>query len=218
MTLSGNDLKIIPSTVLLCTNLRKLVVSNSQIQRLQNLSEFSQLNQLDLSRNDLDDGSFGLLPTSLVHLNLSHNHLRNFPTIISSLIELIELNLVSNRISQLTGVESLISLQCLLVDDNNLTEISSSIGNLQQLKKLSIKRNNFDKYSKTDQNQSSLPSTLFTNTQLEVLDIEGNPGLTVDIVLKFDGVDKFLERRSNSRQRNFSSGVLPNNNISGTLW
>jgi hypothetical protein len=47
---------------------------------------------------------------------------------------------------------------------------------------------------------------LFTNTNLDDLNLEGNTKLTKAHVLSMNGIDAFMERRRKSKDKNFKGG------------
>jgi hypothetical protein len=54
----------------------------------------------------------------------------------------------------------------------------------------------------------SLPAVLFTDTQLERLNLEGNPIARRQLV-EFDGVEKWLERQSQTKQKDLALYMGP---------
>lgn len=214
LTISDNDLKIIPLEVYELVFLRKIYATRCSLQQVHNCTGFTRLTHAVLDNNDLEETSVGPLPNSLNHLNLSYNHLTIFPETLRSLVNLYELDLSSNRLVSTVGIGMLIRLQELKLDDNLLEELDDNIGNLSQLKYLSIKRNKLAPKTK-DGSRQSMPSTLFTNTILDHLELSGNDKLSKNIVLKFDGIDDFLVRRQANRMKNFTTGAMVDQSVFG---
>jgi Leucine-rich repeat (LRR) protein len=214
LTLSDNDLKTIPAEVHELVNLRKLYATRCSLQRMHNSTGFTRLTHAVLDNNDLEETSIGQFPISLNHLNLSYNHLTIFPETLYNLINLYELDLSSNRLISTVGIGTLIKLQELKLDDNLIEELDDEIGNLTQLKYLSIKRNSLAPKTK-DGSRQSMPAALFTNTILDHLELAGNGKLSKNIVLKFEGIDSFLVRRQATRVKNFNTGAMVDHSVFG---
>ena len=96
-----------------------------------------------------------------------------------------------------------------------ITELPDEISQLTKIKKISLKRNQIKKFSlsKSDHSQS-IPSSLFNSTGILNIDLEGNPLSKTD-VMKFDGVESFLERRKSLKNKALSGGGLNDNSLFG---
>lgn len=105
-----------------------------------------------------------------------------------------------------TGIGLLINLQELKLDDNEINDVDEDIGHASKLKYVSLKRNILSA-SSPSRDGPSLPECMFTRTSLDHLDLEGN-NVTKAEVLKFPGIEVFLERQQTNRLKNFSSGAL----------
>lgn len=215
LDISENMLKTLPNEVMAMTNLKTLVVSRCSLQRLPNMQALDKLTNLTLDNNDLEANGVGILPLSITKINLSFNHLQTFPLTLGSLTELVELDLCNNRLDTIVGIGNLINLVVLLLDDNNLTEITNEFGTLIKLKKLSVKRNKLEQKSKSDNDNQSISADLFTNTNLDDLNLEGNVKLTKTHVLNMTGVDAFMERRKKTKDKSFKGGALTDHSLFG---
>ena len=58
---------------------------------------------------------------------------------------------------------------------------------------------------------------MFTNTQLDEILLSGNLMLSKKMLLRFDGIDSFVERRKKSKDRNLAGGVVDDLSIFGGL-
>ena len=172
------------------------------------------MTHLELDYNDLEDGKFGNMPITITNFSISNNHLINFPSQFSILTNLVYLNMNANRIVNLEGFEQLFNLVELLLDDNKITEISETIIGLTHLKYISLKRNQFRAIGTTFESQS-IHVSFFTNTIVERIDLEGNVNLTKAMMMKFDGIEQFLERRRINRVKNITAGALVSDSVFG---
>ena len=206
LDISENMLKTLPNEIFSMVNTKTLIASRCNLQRIPNMQTLDKLTNLTLDNNDLEAGGFGLLPVSILKLNLSFNHLQSFPVSITTLTELIELDLCNNRLDTIEGIGNLINLVVLVLDDNNLKGLNNEFGALTKIKRLSVKRNKLGPRSKEDSNEQSISAELFTNTNLDDLNLEGNTKLTKAHVLSMNGIDAFMERRRKSKDKNFKGG------------
>ncbi len=144
LNLQGNVLIDIPNSLLLLKNIKKLDLSQNQI-------------------NYLPQG-FGKNQKELTILNLSENHLQSIDSNYSFLENLKILKLSSNKLNHLYDVfERLKNLEILSLSNNSISEIPPSIFNLSQLKRLDLSKNRL--------NQIPLISNL---KNLEFLDLSSN--------------------------------------------
>ena len=181
-----------------------------------------KLTILRISNNDLEttnskdsiNDSLGALPLSLQQLDIASNHYKELPKSILVLTNLIELNLNSNRIATIIGIGNLINLIDLFLDDNMITELPEEVSQLTKVKKISIKRNKITNISSINSSEQSIPSNLFTSTGILNIDLEGNPINKSDI-MKFNGVESFLERRKSLKNKALLGGGLNDNSLFG---
>jgi len=122
LNLQGNVLIDLPKSLLLLKNIKKLDLSQNQI-------------------NYLPQG-FGKNQKKLIILNLSENHLRSIDSNYRYLENLKILKLNSNKLNHLYDVfGKLKNLEILSLSNNSISEIPSSIFNLSQLKRLDLSKN-----------------------------------------------------------------------------
>jgi Leucine-rich repeat (LRR) protein len=217
LDLSDNTIKAIPIEVFKLINLKTLILTKCSLQRTYDMSMLTKLTTLKLDKNDLESDKIGNIPQSLQKINISYNFLSAVPSSLCNAINITTLELTNNRIISLVGIGSLVSLVDLYIDDNLLVELPEEICLLLRLRKLSAKRNklvNLRSSSSTHPNSTSeepyqcIPTLFLTNTTVENLDLEGNVNLTKAELLSFNGMDAFLERRKNLKDKALSGGAL----------
>lgn len=214
LDISGNpQLKTIPLEVHGLVNLKSLNVARCSIQRLHNLEMLTRLTMLRLDRNDLEETTVGGLPLSITLLSIRDNHFRSIPPSIFLLERLVFLDLSGNRLDQIDGIESLRTVQELLLDENNLPELPEAIGELINLQFLSVKSNQLGVRARSRDGQS-IPAAIFENSSLERLDLAGNP-LRQKEIMSFDGVNTFLARRKASKDKLIQGGGMLDNSLFG---
>jgi Leucine-rich repeat (LRR) protein len=99
-------------------------------------------------------------------INLSHNHFRQLPQEIFTLISLQGLNLENIMLDTLdTRIRNLTELIILDLQTNNLKRVPKSLGDLKKLEILILKQNDL----------ISLPSSLKDLENLKMIDLRGNP-------------------------------------------
>lgn len=168
----------------------------------------NRLVKIKLDHNDLEVDKIGPLPTTLTALNLSFNHLTGIPAVLNGLMNLVTLDLSSNRIESLYGIDALVALVEITLDDNILVELPESICALTKLRRISLARNRIGKHAITRPGQQSIPAGLLENSELDHIDLTANPGISKADVMSFVGIDKFLARRQALNDKNFSGGAL----------
>ncbi|KAL7688638.1 putative protein kinase domain, leucine-rich repeat domain superfamily [Plasmopara halstedii] len=126
LLLHGNSLNSVSAeTFSSLVALQSLSLSNTGITNLDKLRLPVSLRTLNISKNSFTSAStnFSNLPTALQHLDLSDNLLTVFPTIVSALTTLVELNLESNGIKEIYGVTFASTLRKIYLNDNPLSTI-----------------------------------------------------------------------------------------------
>lgn len=168
------------------------------------IGQLSELKSLALRYNKITSVAkeIGDL-TTLEKLNLSANKLTTIPGEIGQLSNLVELNLNANQLSSIPGdIGKLSKLENLYLSDNaDLSELPSSIGDLEILKKIII----------TNTSLTTLPPSFGDLGDLEYINLKGNalsslPDEIETIVPKnFQGVFTYV---------NFSENFLSRTNLS----
>ncbi|NXM77346.1 SCRIB protein, partial [Serilophus lunatus] len=171
-------------------NLRKLGLSDNEIQRLPpEVANFMQLVELDISRNDIPEipesikfcksleiadfsgNPLSRLPEgftqlrSLGHLALNDVSLQSLPTDIGNLANLVTLELRENLLKTLpTSLSFLVKLEQLDLGGNDLEVLPDTLGALPNLRELWLDRNQL----------SALPPELGNLRRLVCLDVSEN--------------------------------------------
>lgn len=216
LDLSRNPLKVTPVEVYTMTNMKILTLSQCNLQRLDDMIALDRLTQLTIDHNDLEADVINTLPDSLIKLNISFNHLASFPALkLNNLIHLVELDLSSNRMSTIYGIDALVSLVILNLNNNLLTDLSTSIDFLKlcKLKRLSCTNNQISKRNASNDEQS-IAKDLFVHTLLENLELQGNK-LSKSDVLGMEGVEYYIDRRKKLKDKSFHGGTITDFNLFG---
>ncbi|CAI5744442.1 unnamed protein product [Peronospora destructor] len=105
--------------------LESLSLSNTGIFNLDDLMLPVSLRTLNATKNSIISATtnFSNLPTTLQYLDLSNNLLTVFPTVVSSLTTLVELNLESNGIQKISGILFASTLHKVFLGNNPLSSI-----------------------------------------------------------------------------------------------
>ena len=179
--------KIINITQREIANTKELDISSASIQNLKGLSNFSKLQILNLSNNEISDDSEIKYLEDLQVLNFANNKLNNQYTSIETLYELTNLDLSGNNIQDLNSLNNyLINLEAernepqlteLTLANNQLTNIDV-LTNLSTLKKLNISNNHI-----TDIHY------IAPNILLDTLNISGND---IEDITVLSGLSKMV--------------------------
>jgi Leucine-rich repeat (LRR) protein len=144
LTLSYNDLQLLPVEIGLFTSLQTLDVSQNQLKTLPSeLRKITSLKQLIASLNELETlpSEIGCL-TNLIKLDISFNKLKKIPPEIRGLIHLKYFFALNNQLLVLPPeMGQLESLEWLNVTNNPLKEFPAEIGQLKNLKILERSEN-----------------------------------------------------------------------------
>lgn len=178
--------KIINITQREIANTKELDISSGNIQNLKGLSNFSKLEVLNLSNNEISDDSEIKYLEDLMVLNFANNKLNNQYTAIETLYELTNLDLSGNNIQDLNSLNNyLVNLEAeredpklteLTLSNNNLTNIEV-LYNLSTLQRLNISNNDI-----TD------ISYISPNKALNTLNISGNNIEDVTVLSELTGI------------------------------
>lgn len=170
-----------------------LNVRGNQISDLSPLLSLTKLETLDVSKNPLDDISQLLPVTSLKRLKASISRLSTCP--VQSLINLTELSVSWNEISDLSPISSLVNLEILRATKNKIAQLPD-LSPLQNLKILDIQKNTISDINpisglsnlevlKLDDNSVSDISGLSNLPKLRYISLEENPVSDISGLIKF---------------------------------
>jgi internalin A len=167
LSLSGNELRVLPPEIGQLTNLQTLDLSHNQLSSLPGeIGQLTHLQTLDLICTQLSSlpGEIGQL-TNLLFLDLSHNQLSSLPGEIGQLTHLQTLDLNNNQLSSLPGeIGQLTNLLFLDLGNNQLSSLPGEIGQLTNLQTLYLYNNQL----------SSLPGKIGQLTNLQTLYLYNN--------------------------------------------
>jgi Leucine-rich repeat (LRR) protein len=210
LDLTSNEIKVIPADIRKLALLKTLKLDgNKLVDFPDEISELPKLATLSAGDNILRPGALSKLPKppncKLVKLSLSKNRLGNSSLEDSSFFTSLQ-NLIvsSNHIS--TIPPTIASLVCLLeldLDDNMIEVLPLEMGKLVKLKILSLRNNQIQGDMIKSSGYQSLPECLFTDTNLERLNLEGNP-ITRRQLNEFKGVDAWLDRCSKTKKKDLA--------------
>ena len=218
LDISGNTLKTLPPEIYEMENLRVFHCSRCNVQYTHDMTTLVRLQNVDMDNNDLESEVLAPLPGSLTKLNLCNNHLASIPT--TSFMELTilkELNLSGNRLSSLDGIGVLVALIDLNLDDNKLEELSVDMAMCTVLQHISLRNNLLSAKSVTREGEQSIPCVVLQETQLSSIDLSGNKMISKSIVMEFDGIGEFIERRKRKLDKNLAGGAVMDASLFGTL-
>lgn len=154
---------------------------------------FENDTNIDFSRNYIKSIPNNILPKNTISLNISHNIMFKLDCLIENLPNLHKLNCSHNGIKELPPLP------------NNLTDLKTNNNNLQSLPQLP---NTLKKLIIHDNNIKNIPNSILQCNQLNDLNYENNPNITVsEEILNF--IEQIFERRRVIEERN----ALMNNNI-----
>jgi Leucine-rich repeat (LRR) protein/GTPase SAR1 family protein len=135
-----NDFTQIPKG--LPSSLKKLVVRDSQLDKIDNIEALVHLQHLDLEENAIESAESLSHLTTLKHLNLRDNRLEKIQYL-DQLKQLTHLDLSANSIAGIENLGHLKELQYLNLGENGLKKIENLAG-LDQLLKLELGCNQFE--------------------------------------------------------------------------
>jgi Leucine-rich repeat (LRR) protein len=213
LDLSGNTMKTLPAEMIYFTQLKNLHLSRCYIQRTRDISALPMVTTIRMDHNDFETTTLAPLPVSVTKLDLSSNHFVTFPQeAIGQLILLKDLKLSQNRLESIVGIEALLNLENLYLDDNKLTFLPEELGALVKLRTLSVKRNKITK--KNEDGSQSIHPKVFTNTDLISIQLDENHLVLAD-VQSMDGVDIFIARRKEAKDKSFIGGATTDMTLFG---
>ena len=155
----------------------------------------------------------GKLPSKLTKCSVKKNRLPVLPLALTQSAS-VEVVLASgNCIVQLPAeIGGMKALQTLDLDDNYLQEIPAELGMCPKLNTLSLRRNNIR--AKAGDGQQSLPKEILAQSNVNVLNLHGNP-LTKQELFEMKGVDAFLERRTKLKNKEIHGGLHSDTSVCG---
>jgi Leucine-rich repeat (LRR) protein/serine/threonine protein phosphatase PrpC len=190
LTLSGNQLRSLPTEIGKLVQMRELVLSKNsleslpesvgQLKKLQvlncmlnkiadlpdSLGELAALERLKLSVNQLHvlPSQLGAL-TALLELDVSSNHITELPDVFDSLAALENLNIRNNLLDSLPkSICAAVKLRTLDARNNELAGVPRKLGDLKALKSLFLSQNQIE----------NLPSSIGNLAALHTLQIDQN--------------------------------------------
>jgi Leucine-rich repeat (LRR) protein len=119
------------------TNINELVLYNNNITNLNDLSGMTGLTSIDVSENNISSLTDLMLITTLTHIDLSKNNISIIPDISGEWPNLSVLDLHSNPLVDVSGVEGHPTLETLILYNSGLT-VLEGISNLPELDTLVI--------------------------------------------------------------------------------
>eukprot|EP01091_Cochliopodium_minus_P020915 TRINITY_DN9312_c0_g1_i1.p1 TRINITY_DN9312_c0_g1~~TRINITY_DN9312_c0_g1_i1.p1 ORF type:complete len:357 (-),score=127.72 TRINITY_DN9312_c0_g1_i1:23-1093(-) len=141
-------------------NLKKLVLRDNLIEKIEDIEKFPKLEELDLYLNKLKIMENLNIP-SLTFLDLSFNKFKEIKNL-DNLILLKELYLINNKISSLANISHLTNLTLLELGDNRIRKVEN-ISSLVNLGSLFIGKNRITELE-----------NLNTFSKLKVLSVQSN--------------------------------------------
>uniref|UniRef100_A0A3Q1HYP8 protein-serine/threonine phosphatase n=1 Tax=Anabas testudineus TaxID=64144 RepID=A0A3Q1HYP8_ANATE len=135
-----------------------------------NLFYSHDLTHLNLKHNFLPaDQRFSRLRS----LNLSNNHLGQFPLAICDIPTLTEVNLSCNYLASVpSSVGAMTNLQTFLLDGNSLDELPNELGSLQRLSYLGLSFNQFSHVPQVLERLASMEKLCMAGNNLETLTLQ----------------------------------------------
>lgn len=176
-----------------------------EIENLRGLSNFSNLEDLNLSDNHISDDSEIKFLTKLKVLNLANNRLNNNYTSIENLYLLTNINLIGNNINNLDSLNKYIDNTIAAKKKIALTNLSLSNNNIKDitvLTKLSTLTNVF-----LANNKIINLTPLQNNTGMKYLDISGNEVTDITVVSKFSTLESLIASNNIIRDINALSAL-----------
>uniref|UniRef100_A0A8D3ECP0 PH domain leucine-rich repeat-containing protein phosphatase 2 n=1 Tax=Scophthalmus maximus TaxID=52904 RepID=A0A8D3ECP0_SCOMX len=138
-----------------------------------NLFYSHDLTHLNLKHNFLPADQRLQQFSRLRSLNLSNNHLGQFPLAICDISTLTEVNISCNYLASVpSSVGAMTNLQTFLLDGNSLDELPSELGSLQRLSYLGLSFNQFDHVPQVLERLASMEKLCMAGNNLETLTLQ----------------------------------------------
>ncbi|CAF1372535.1 unnamed protein product [Adineta steineri] len=170
LSLNGNKIQLLPNDLRKLVNLKNLFLKYNQIESLPSIiftHHLSKLEILQLNGNLLCSlpASFSYL-TTLKQLNLSKNNFLTIPRAILYLSNLQVLDLSANRIQEINDDIEFLEVDELNLNNNQISQISTNISKCKRLKILRLDNNKLK--------LESIPTSLLKNSTVFQLSVNGN--------------------------------------------
>ena len=168
LNLSWLSLKELPSEIVRCTNLTRLVLCGNQITSIpEAISQLSNLTELDIGYNEIPSIPEAISQLSnLTRLYLSNTQITSIPEFIGKLSNLTELDLSDNQITSIPEfIGKLSNLTQLNFSHNKITSIPEVIGQLSNLTEIDLRYNWI----------TEIPEAIGSMENLKTLYLRGNP-------------------------------------------
>ena len=146
------------------------------------MAQCTRLKNCDVSRNNLTElnPAMGAL-SRLRNLTASHNQIVTFPSFVCQLASLDYLDLSHNKIEVLPDSLESLKVVELNLNQNNLTELPSSLAQCSRLKVLRVEQNTLS--------LAGIPTVLLTDSKVSLLAVEGN-NFSLKEIEEMGGYDK----------------------------
>ncbi|XP_041349799.1 malignant fibrous histiocytoma-amplified sequence 1 homolog isoform X2 [Gigantopelta aegis] len=161
----------------LADSLKRLLVYDLSLKTIPDglLANLFHLEKLDLGFNHLSDHSFpdsvkGL--ENLIEVRLNNNTLTVIPQFLRRLRKLNRLDVSSNELESLKGVERLKRIQVLVLDGNNLGTVFKDVAHMTKLEILRCKDNNIREITPEIRQLKQLQDLDISNNKITVLPID----------------------------------------------
>lgn len=149
---------------------------NNRIKNLMGIEYFTNLTELNLGYNTIDDISKLSDLTKIKSLNLSGNQISDISHL-QYLTKLIELDLSTNKISDISSLKNLTGLKVLNLHWNQINDISS-LQSLTNLTKLDLTYNKIDDISSLQDMTNLTRLDLDSNQIYDISSLQGMTNLT----------------------------------------
>ena len=157
----------LPQGVKKFTDLTTLSMSNMNCPCLEEIGCLSNLTILSLSGMHLTDLPDSIANCkSLYHVNLSHNELKSLPSCLTSL-PIGYLSMSENELTNIDGVEKIVTLISLNLENNKLVNFPNRFGDLVNLELLSADDNKLERLPQSICNCGKLNMVSLRNNVLE---------------------------------------------------
>ncbi|CAH0553658.1 unnamed protein product [Brassicogethes aeneus] len=187
LDLSDNKFVILPNEISRFMQLKHLNLSKNKLAKLPDcIGALTKLESFNASHNNL-----GCLPrtlSNLIHLkqvNLSDNHIKEFPLVFCGLKHLDVLDLSRNEIVTIPYEVNTLNVTELILNQNQISQISPEIANCPRLKTLRLEENCLQ--------LNSIHPKILSESKISNISVDGNLFESKQIA-NIDGYDAYMER------------------------